>query len=113
MNKLKTSVRYTDDYSIGFYRDWNGRQRELTNKKIRKVDFILELCLMMYSISPNTKKATYGLGCKLTIKRNSNNSVLIKANATDFGKIGSKSIESYLPHYIPSIPQKVHYLSRP
>ena len=52
-------------------------------------------------------KATVVLGYKLTSTRNRYSSVLNKDNATVFGKIKANSIEWYLPHYSPSIPQQV------
>ena len=48
------------------------------------------------------EKATYGLGYKLTLTRNTDNAVLNKSNATNDGKIKYKAIEWYVPHYTPS-----------
>ena len=53
-----------------------------------------------------SKKATFGLGYKITLTKNSDNSVSNKANATVIDKIKINSIEWYVPHYTPSIPQQ-------
>ena len=42
--KLITSARDSDDLSIGFDRDRGRRQREWINNKVKKLNFILELC---------------------------------------------------------------------
>ena len=52
------------------------------------------------------EKASYGLGYKLTLTRNSNSAVLSKDNAVNNAKIKINSIEWYIPHYTPSIPQQ-------
>ena len=38
--------------------------------------------------------------------RNSDNAVLNKNNSTNLGKIEIDSVEWYVPHYTPSVPQK-------
>ena len=57
------------------------------------------------------EKATYGLGYKLTLTRNSDNAVVNKGNAIDFGKIKINAIEWYVPHYTPSVQQQ-NFLSK-
>ena len=47
--------------------------------------------------------ATYGLGYKLTLTRNTDNAILNKANATNNAKIKINSLERYVPHYTPSL----------
>ena len=47
-----------------------------------------------------------GLGYKLTLTRNSGNTVLNKANATSLAKIKIKSIDWYVPNYTPSLLQE-------
>ena len=42
----------------------------------------------------------------MTLTRNSDNSVLNKANASIIGKIKIKAVEWYVPQYTPSIPQQ-------
>ena len=53
----------------------------------------------------NQEKATYGLGYELTFTKNSNNSVVNKANATNVAKIKNYGIEWFIPQYTTSISQ--------
>ena len=52
------------------------------------------------------KKAEYSLGCILTLTRNSDNTVLDEANATNSPEIKIRGIEWCVPRYTPSIPQQ-------
>ena len=71
MYKLITSARDSDDLSIGFHRDRNRRQRELTNNKNIKGKFQLKIMLRdNFGFVQHQQKRTYGLGCKLTSTRN-------------------------------------------
>ena len=54
MYKLLISARDTDDLSIGFDRYRGRRQRELTNNKLKKINFILELWFRIYLVLLNT-----------------------------------------------------------
>ena len=56
MYKLITSARDTDDLSIGFDRDCDGRQQELTNKKIKKENNMREICSEMFLVLQNIKE---------------------------------------------------------
>ena len=58
------------------------------------------------SFAEYQEKATYGLGHILTLTRNSDNSVLYEENATNIGKIGTRSVEWFIPHQTASIPQQ-------
>ena len=107
MYKLITSARDADDLSIGFDRDRNRRQLELTNNKNQEGKYHIRVLLRdLFGFCEHQEKATFGLGYKLTLTRNSHNPVLNKANATNIGKIKLTSIEWYIPHYTPSIPQQ-------
>ena len=53
----------------------------------------------IFGFAEHQEKATYGLGYKLTLTRNSDNAVLNKTNATSIGKIKFNSIECYVPQY--------------
>ena len=107
MYKLLTSSRGSDDLSIGFDRDRNRRQRELTNNKTQKGKFHVRICLKdVFGFAEYQEKATYGLGYKLTLTRNSDNAVLNKSNAINNGKIKVNAIEWYVPHYTPSMQQQ-------
>ena len=107
MYKLLTSSKEFDDLSIGFDRDRNRRKRELTNKKSQKGKFHVRIFLKdVFGFAGYQEKATYGLGYKLTLTRNSENAVLNKANATNNEKIKINAIEWYIPHYTPSMQQQ-------
>ena len=107
MYKLLTSSRGSDDLSIVFDRDGNRRQRELTNIKTQKGKFHVRIYLKdVFGFAEYQEKATYGLGYKLTLTRNSDNAVLNKGNATNNGKIEINAIEWYVPHYTPSMQQQ-------
>ena len=107
MYKLLSSSKGSDDLSIGFDRDRNRRQRELTNNKTQKGKFHVRIYLKdVFGFAEYQEKATYGLGYKLTMTRNSDNAVLNKGNAINNGKIKINAIEWYVPHYTPSIQQQ-------
>ena len=99
MYKLLTSSRGNDDLSIGFDRDRNRRKRELTNNKNIAGKYHMRIYLKdIFGFAQHQEKATYGLGYKLTVTRNSDNAVLNKTNATAIGKIKINNIEWYVPH---------------
>ena len=107
MYKLLTSSRGSDDLSIGFDRDRGRRQRELTNNKKIKGKFHVRIYLKdIFGFTEYQEKATYGLGYRFTLTRNSDNAVLNKDNALNVGKIKINAIEWYVPHYTPSIQQQ-------
>ena len=79
MYKLLTSSRGTDDLSIRFDRDHKRRQRELSINKTQKEKYLVRIHLKdVFGFAENQEKATYGLGYKLTLTRNSDNAVLKK-----------------------------------
>ena len=103
MYKLLTSSRGSDDFSFGFDRDRNRKKRELTNNKNIKGKYHMRIYLKdMFGFAEHQEKATYELGYKLTLTRNSHNAVLNKRNAKAIGKIKINSIEWYVPHYTAS-----------
>ena len=107
MYKLLTSSRGSDDLSIGFDRDRNRRQRELTNNKSQKGKYHVRIYLKdVFGFAEYQEKGTYGLGYKLTMTRNSDNAVLNKTNATNNAKIKIKAIEWYVSLYTPSMQQQ-------
>ena len=76
MYKLTTSARDTDDLSVSFDRNGGRRQRELTNNKTQKGKFHLRICLKdIFHFAEHHEEATYRLGYKLTLTRNTDNSV--------------------------------------
>ena len=107
MYQLLTSSRGSDDLSIGFDRDRNRRQRELTINETQKGKFHVRIYLKdVFGLAEYQEKGTYGLGYKLTLTRNTNNAVLNKGNAISNGKIKINAIEWYVPHYTPSMQQQ-------
>ena len=73
--ELLTSSRGSDDLSIGSDRDRNRRKRELTNDKNIKCRFHVKIMLRdTFGFVEHQEKATYGLGYKLKLTRNVDNS---------------------------------------
>ena len=82
MYKLITSTGDTDDLSFGFGRNCDGRQRELTNKKIQKGKYHVRIMLKdVFGFSQCQEKGAFGLGYKLILARNTDNAVMNKDNA--------------------------------
>ena len=105
--KLLTSSRGSDDSSIGFDRDRTRRRNELTNNKDIKGKYHDRIYLKdVIGYAEYQEKATYGLGYKLTLTRNSDNAVINKGNAINNGKVRIIAIEWYVPHYTPSMQQQ-------
>ena len=93
--------------SIGFDRDRNRRQRQLTNNTNQKGKYHIRIILRdVFGFAEHHKKATYELRFKLTLTRNSDNSVLNKDKATNIRKIKFNSFEWYVPHCAASISQQ-------
>ena len=107
MYKLITTAKGCDDLSIGFDRDRTRRRNELTNNKNIKGKYHVRIYLKdIFGFAEHQEKATYGLGYKLTLTRNSDNAVLNKADATVLGKVKINAIEWYVPHYTARMSQQ-------
>ena len=107
MYKLLTSSKDSDDLSIGFNRDRDKRKNELTNKKEIKSKYHIRIYLKDYfGFVEHQEKATYGLGYKLTLTRNTDNAVLNKDNAVALGRIKINSLDWYVPHYTASLKEQ-------
>ena len=107
MYKLLTSSRGSDDLSICFDRDRTRRRNELTNNKNIKGKYHVRIYLKdVFGFVEYQEKATYGLGYKLTMTRNSDNAVLNKGNAINNARIKINAIEWYVPHYTPAMQQQ-------
>ena len=88
MYKLLTSSKRSDDLSIGFDRDRNRTQRELSNNKTQKGKYHVRIYLKdVFGFAEYQDKGTYGFGYKLTLTRNTDNAVLNKGNAINNGKL--------------------------
>ena len=82
-----SSSRDSNDLSIGFDRDRGRRQRELTNNKNIKGNYHNKNYRKdVFGFAEQQDKGSFGLGYKLTLTRNTGNSVLIKGNAIDNAK---------------------------
>ena len=107
MFKLITTAKGCDDLSIGFDRDRTRRRNELTNNKNIKGKYHVRIYLKdVFGFAEDQEKATYALGYRLTLTRNSDNAVLNKAIATILGKVKITAIEWYVPHYTASMSQQ-------
>ena len=99
MYKLITTAKGCDNLSIGFDQDRTRRRNEITNNKNKKGKYHVRIYVKdSFGFAEHQTKATYGLGCNLTLTRNSDNAVLNKADATNLGKVKIKAIEWYVPH---------------
>ena len=107
MYKIITTAKGCDDLSIGFDRDRTIRRNELSNNKNIKGKYHVRIYLRdVFGFAEHQEKATYGLRYKVTLTRNSDNSVLNKADATNLGKVKINAIEWYVPHYTASMSQQ-------
>ena len=107
MYKLITTAKDMIDLSIGFDRHRTRRRNELTNNKNIKGKYHVRIYLKdIFGYAEHQEKATYGLGYKLTLTRNTDNAVLNKDNATILGKVKINAIEWYVPHYTASMSQQ-------
>ena len=104
MYKLLTSSKDSDDLSIGFDRNHDKRKHELTNNKNIKGKFHVRIYLKdIFGFAEYQEKGTYGLGCKLTLTRYTENGVLNKDNAVVVGRVKINSLDWYVPHYSPNL----------
>ena len=100
--KRLTSSKISDDLSVDFDRSRNRSRDELTNKRNVKVKYHPKLLLKDVSrFAEHQEKATYGLGYKLTLTRNKNDSVIDKATG-----VADARIHLYVPQYTPSSQQQ-------
>ena len=107
MYKLLTPSKGSDELSICFDRDRIRRQRELSNIKSQKGKYHVRIYLKdVFGFAEYQEKATYGLGYKLILTRNTDNAVLNKGNANNNGRIKINAMEWYVPHYTPSMQQQ-------
>ena len=104
MYKLLTSCKDSDDLSIGFDRNRGRRKNELTNNKSNKGKYHIRIYLKdIFGFAQHQEKGSYGLGYKLTLTRNTDNSVLNKDNAVVNGRVKINSLDWYVPHYSPNL----------
>ena len=107
MYKLITSSKDSNDLSISFDHSRNRRRDELALNKNIKCRYHLKILLKdVFGFAEHQEKATYGLGYKLTLTRNKDDSVIDKANGIADARIKIDHIHWYVPHYTPSIAQQ-------
>ena len=88
MYKLLTSSRGSDDLSIGFDRIRDRRNRHFTSNKTQKGKFhLINYLKDIVGFAEHQETATYGLGYKLTLTRNTDNADRNKDNATPLVKL--------------------------
>ena len=93
--------------SIGFDRSRGKRQRELTNKKNIKNENHVRIYLKdVLGFAEHQETRTFGLGLKLTMTRNTDNTVLNKDNSITNSKFEINATEWYVPPYRPSLEQQ-------
>ena len=109
-NKLKPFRRDSDNLSIGFHRNKEAREIELTNIKTIRGNYHVRIYLKdVFGFAEHQDYCTYDLGYKLTLQRNSENHVLSHGAGTDAehlvlaGRDIIDDIILYVPHYTPSI----------
>ena len=107
MHKLITIAEDSDDLSIGLDRDCNRTRDELTTNKNKKGKYRLRFKNKdVFSFVEHHKKATYGLGYKLTLTRYKDETVLDKSAGVADARIKIDHIHWYVPHFTPSIQQQ-------
>ena len=98
--RLVTSSKDGDDLSIGFDRNRGKRKNELTDNKNIRGKYHTRIYLKdILGYAEHQEKATYGLGYRLILTRNSDNAVLNKDNAVANGGVKINSLDWYVPHY--------------
>ena len=106
MYKLLISNKGSDDSSIGFDRNRDRRKQEIiTNKNIKGRNHKRVYLRDIQGFAEHQETATYGLGYKLTLTRDTDEAALNKAGVTAKAKIRINSLEWYVLHFTPSLEQ--------
>ena len=105
MHKLLSSCHDTTDLLYDFDSNIARRREELTNFKEagEKGIFYNRIRLIDIFGFADQDKITYGLGYNLTLKRNSDNDGIHRANAVANGKMVIKDISWYVEKYTPNL----------
>ena len=112
MYELISSAEDSDDVSIGFDRSLDRRKQELTKSKNRKRKNLLQNLLKdVFGFAEHQRKATCGLGYKLTLTGNEDDAAIGKAEGIADARIKIDQIHWYVRHFTPSIQHKVFYLN--
>ena len=115
--QLITSIKDSNDLSIGFDRSRNRRKDEMAQNKNAKGKYHLRIMLKdVFGFAEHQEKATYGLGYKSTSNRNKVEAVIDEAGGIAVARIKIDHICWCVPQYTPSIEQQntmsQHFLSR-
>ena len=76
------------------------------NENVTEKNHLKILLKDVFGFAECQEKATYGLGYKLTLRRNKDDSVIDKAGGIADAKIRIDHIHWYVPHDTPSIQQQ-------
>ena len=107
MYKLITSSKGSDDLSIGFDRGRARRKDEMTDNKNIKGKYHVRIMLKnLFGFAEGQETATYGLGYKITLTRNKDESVIDKAAVIADARNKIDHIHLDIAHYIPSMSQQ-------
>ena len=107
MYKLITSSKSSDDLSIGFDRSMGRRRAEMTtNRSVKGKHHLIIMPKDVFGFAEHHVKATYGLGYKLTLRRNKDEAVIDKVAGIADARIKIDHIHWYIPHYTPSMQQQ-------
>ena len=105
--KFLTSSRGSDDISIGFDHSCNRRRGELTSNRNVKVKFLVRIMLKdVFGFVEHQEKTTYGLGYKLTLRRNEDDDVVDKTAGIADARFEIDHIHGCVPQHTPSIQQQ-------
>ena len=103
MIKLLTSTQQTSQLMYGFEESTTIRRQELTNNKNEKGTFFVRIKLKDLFGFADQEKITHALGYTLTLKRNTNNDMILRGAGVDAAKVVVKDISWYIPHYVPNL----------
>ena len=78
MIKLLTSTQHISQLMYGFEESSTIRRQELTNNKTEKGFFFVRIKLKDLFGFADQEKITYGLGYTLTLKRHTNNDMILR-----------------------------------
>ena len=87
----------------GFEESTSIRRQELTNNKTEKGTFFVRIEMRDLFGFADQEKIPYGLGYTLTLKRNTNNDMILRGTGVDAAKVVVKDISWYIPHYVPNL----------
>ena len=107
MQKLLTSRRGGDNFSLGFHRNRGVRRDELTLGKSIICKYHLRIMLkVVFGFAEHQEKATFGLGYKLTFLRDKDDAVIDKTADIVDARTKKDHIHWYVGIFTPYIQQQ-------